>query len=64
MMGDWQWVGNLATIAEWREICLQEGLTTFLDYVLSASLRLNSTTTEVRCAPFLASSPARTAMEQ
>lgn len=34
-----QWIGNVATISEWREICVQEGLTAFLEWKLSQDLQ-------------------------
>uniref|UniRef100_A0A915AXH6 Peptidase M1 membrane alanine aminopeptidase domain-containing protein n=1 Tax=Parascaris univalens TaxID=6257 RepID=A0A915AXH6_PARUN len=29
-----QWIGNVVTVTKWSEICLQEGLTTYLEWIL------------------------------
>lgn len=34
-----QWLGNVATIEDWNEICLQEGLTAYFEWKISAERR-------------------------
>ncbi|CAG9540887.1 unnamed protein product [Cercopithifilaria johnstoni] len=33
-----QWIGNIVTIKNWNEICLQEGLSTYLEWIITKSL--------------------------
>ncbi|VDK74322.1 unnamed protein product [Litomosoides sigmodontis] len=40
-----QWIGNVVTVKNWKEICLQEGLSTYLEWVITKSLD-NSTETD------------------
>lgn len=37
-----QWIGNIVTIKNWKELCLQEGLSTYLEWLITKSLN-NST---------------------
>ncbi|EJD74573.1 hypothetical protein LOAG_18128 [Loa loa] len=33
-----QWIGNIVTVKNWKEICLQEGLSTYLEWMITKSL--------------------------
>ncbi|KAM3723171.1 Matrix non-peptidase [Dirofilaria immitis] len=33
-----QWIGNIVTIKNWKEMCLQEGLSTYLEWIIAKSL--------------------------
>lgn len=33
-----QWIGNIVTVKNWKEICLQEGLSTYLEWLITKSL--------------------------
>ncbi|OZC07907.1 hypothetical protein X798_05121 [Onchocerca flexuosa] len=33
-----QWIGNIVTIKNWKEMCLQEGLSTYLEWIITKSL--------------------------
>lgn len=48
-----QWLGNVATISYWNEICLQEGLTAFLEWTITARLKLVEGTFEKKAAETL-----------
>lgn len=37
-----QWIGNIVTISDWREICLQEGLTSYFGWKLMEDFRNQS----------------------
>uniref|UniRef100_A0A915PFQ4 Aminopeptidase n=1 Tax=Setaria digitata TaxID=48799 RepID=A0A915PFQ4_9BILA len=33
-----QWIGSIVTIKNWKEMCLQEGLTTYLEWIITKAL--------------------------
>lgn len=32
-----QWIGNILTLSDWKEICLQEGLTNYFEWIIAAN---------------------------
>jgi len=40
-----QWLGDLVTVSDWREVCLQEGIVSYMEYVISAR-RINGSVDE------------------
>ncbi|KAK0417691.1 hypothetical protein QR680_013151 [Steinernema hermaphroditum] len=44
-----QWVGDVVSVASWRDICLQEGLAAYLEWLITSTFPLADSDVDGRC---------------